>query len=300
MEKIWIKNYPDGVENDVNIDNYKSFVDLFEEGFSKYSDKIAFENMGKSISYKELDDLSKRFSNFLLKELKLNKGDRLAIQSPNVLQYPVALIGALRSGIIVVNTNPLYTPDEMRHQFKDSGCKAILILSNFAFNLEKVISDTKIKHVIVSNMGDMLGTLKGSIVNFVVKYVKKMVPSFSLPNHHTFKDALSVGGKYEYDQVDISPDDIAFLQYTGGTTGISMGAARKKQMRDTANLSTEKNKQGVSLAMKRAYEDTGKYKTTLLAALKSGDRDRIRRAFAKVDISVPDFLAVHRQFRGGN
>ena len=224
MEKIWIKNYPDGVENDVNIDNYKSFVDLFEEGFSKYSDKIAFENMGKSISYKELDDLSKRFSNFLLKELKLNKGDRLAIQSPNVLQYPVALIGALRSGIIVVNTNPLYTPDEMRHQFKDSGCKAILILSNFAFNLEKVISDTKIKHVIVSNMGDMLGTLKGSIVNFVVKYVKKMVPSFSLPNHHTFKDALSVGGKYEYDQVDISPDDIAFLQYTGGTTGISKGA----------------------------------------------------------------------------
>ena len=161
MEKIWIKNYPDGVENDVNLDNYESFVELFEDGFSKYSDKIAFENMGKSISYKELDDLSKKFSNFLLHELKLKKGDRLAIQSPNLLQYPVALIGALRSGIIVVNTNPLYTPDEMRHQFKDSGCKAILILSNFAFNLEKVISDTEIKHVIVSNMGDMLGILKG-------------------------------------------------------------------------------------------------------------------------------------------
>ena len=162
--------------------------------------------MGKSISYKELDDLSKKFSNFLLHELKLKKGDRLAIQSPNLLQYPVALIGALRSGIIVVNTNPLYTPDEMRHQFKDSGCKAILILSNFAFNLEKVISDTEIKHVIVSNMGDMLGILKGSIVNFVVKYVKKMVPSFSLPNHYTFKDALTLGGKYEYNQVEISSD----------------------------------------------------------------------------------------------
>ena len=180
MKKIWTKNYPNGVVEDVDLMQYSSFVDLFEESFKKYSDDIAFENMGKSITYKELDNLSKNFSNYLTHELKLKKGDRLAIQSPNVLQYPVALFGALRSGIVVVNTNPLYTPDEMRHQFKDSGCKAILILSNFAHNLQKVIQDTEIKHVIISSMGDMLGAVKGTLVNFVVKYIKKMVPNLSL------------------------------------------------------------------------------------------------------------------------
>ena len=156
MKKIWTKNYPNGVIEDVDLMQYSSFVDLFEESFKKYSDDIAFENMGKSITYKELDNLSKNFSNYLTHELKLKKGDRLAIQSPNVLQYPVALFGALRSGIVVVNTNPLYTPDEMRHQFKDSGCKAILILSNFAHNLQKVIQDTEIKHVIISAPDSML------------------------------------------------------------------------------------------------------------------------------------------------
>ena len=224
MKKIWTKNYPNGVVEDVDLMQYSSFVDLFEESFKKYSDDIAFENMGKSITYKELDNLSKNFSNYLTHELKLKKGDRLAIQSPNVLQYPVALIGALRSGVVVVNTNPLYTPDEMRHQFKDSGCKAILILSNFAHNLQKVIQDTEIKHVIISSMGDMLGTVKGTLVNFVVKYIKKMVPNYSLPGHHSFKEALSKGGKYNYTQVPIDPKDIAFLQYTGGTTGVSKGA----------------------------------------------------------------------------
>ena len=180
--------------------------------------------MGKSITYKELDILSQKFSLYLTEELHMRKGDRLAIQSPNVLQYPIALFGALRSGIIVVNTNPLYTPSEMKHQFNDSGCKTILILSNFAYNLEKVISETKIEHVIVSDMGDMLGTFKGGVVNFVVKYVKKMVPKFSLPSAVSFKKALSIGGKYEFKRCDISPEDIAFLQYTGGTTGVSKGA----------------------------------------------------------------------------
>ena len=224
MKKIWTKNYPKGVIEDVNMNQYSSFVDLFNESFKKFSDDIAFENMGKSITYKELDKLSKNFSNFLIHELKLKKGDRLAIQSPNVLQYPVALFGALRSGIVVVNTNPLYTPDEMRHQFKDSGCKAILILSNFAHNLEKVILDTDIKHVIISSMGDMLGAVKGTLVNFVVKYVKKMVPNYSLPGHYSYKEAISKGGKYNYSQVSIESKDIAFLQYTGGTTGVSKGA----------------------------------------------------------------------------
>ena len=224
MKKIWTKNYPKGVIEDVKMNQYSSFVDLFDESFKKFSDDIAFENMGKSITYKELDKLSKNFSNFLIHELKLKKGDRLAIQSPNVLQYPVALFGALRSGIVVVNTNPLYTPDEMRHQFKDSGCKAILILSNFAHNLEKVIHDTDIKHVIISSMGDMLGAVKGTLVNFVVKYVKKMVPNYSLPGHYSYKEAISKGGKYNYSQVSIESKDIAFLQYTGGTTGVSKGA----------------------------------------------------------------------------
>ena len=224
MKKIWTKNYPKGVIEDVKMNQYSSFVDLFNESFKKFSDDIAFENMGKSITYKELDNLSKNFSNFLIHELKLKKGDRLAIQSPNVLQYPVALFGALRSGIVVVNTNPLYTPDEMRHQFKDSGCKAILILSNFAHNLEKVILDTDIKHVIISSMGDMLGAVKGTLVNFVVKYVKKMVPNYSLPGHYSYKEAISKGGKYNYSQVSIESKDIAFLQYTGGTTGVSKGA----------------------------------------------------------------------------
>ena len=224
MKKFWTKKYPIGVDDNLSFNNYNSFVDLFNVGFKKYSDQIAFENMGKSISYKELDTLTQNFSNFLIHELKLKKGDRIAIQSPNVLQYPVALFGAIRSGIIVVNTNPLYTPDEMKHQFKDSGCKAILILSNFAHNLEKIIDDTEIEHVIVSDMGDMLGPVKGTIVNFVVKYIKKMVPSYSLKSHHTFKSALAKGKKYDYNQVEIQPNDIAFLQYTGGTTGVSKGA----------------------------------------------------------------------------
>ena len=224
MEKIWLKNYPEGVNKSVNLNEFKSFADFLDKGFLKFSNSVAFENMGKSITYKELDILSQKFSLYLTEELHMKKGDRLAIQSPNVLQYPIALFGALRSGIVVVNTNSRYTPSEMKHQFNDSGCKTILILSNFAYNLEKVISETKIEHVIVSDMGDVLGTFKGGVVNFVVKYVKKMVPKFSLPSAVSFKKALSIGGKYEFKRCDISPEDIAFLQYTGGTTGVSKGA----------------------------------------------------------------------------
>jgi len=222
--KIWLKKYPKGVSALANLDEFNSFADFLESGFEKYSDSIAFENMGKKITYKELDVLSKNFSLYLTEELKLKKGDRLVIQSPNVLQYPIALFGALRSGIVVVNTNPLYTSSEMEHQFKDSGAKAILILSNFAHNLEKIISKTDIEHIIISDMGDMLGGLKGRLVNFVVKYIKKMVPKYSLSGAIPFNKALSIGSQYDFKTHTISSGDIAFLQYTGGTTGISKGA----------------------------------------------------------------------------
>ena len=224
MEKIWLKNYPSGVEPNANVKKFKSLVEFLENGFQKFPEKVAYENMGKKITFKELDELTKVFSNYLIHELKLEKGDRLAIQSPNLLQYPVVLFGALRSGLVVVNTNPLYTPDEMLHQFKDSGCKAIFILSNFASNLEKIIDKTSIKHVIISDLGDMLGGLKGLVVNFAVKYIKKMVPSYNLPSAVKFKDVLSSGKKYDFNRIDILSTDIAFLQYTGGTTGISKGA----------------------------------------------------------------------------
>jgi len=222
--KIWLKNYPNGVNTSANLDAYNSFAEFLDDGFKNYSDLIAFENMGKTITYHELNILSKNFSLYLTEELKLKKGDRLIIQSPNVLQYPIALFAALRSGIVVVNTNPLYTPNEMEHQFKDSGAKAILILSNFAYNLEKIISNTHIKHVIVSDIGDMLGGIKGFITNFVVKNIKKMVPKYNLPEAVSFKKALETGSKHDFKKHKIKSDDIAFLQYTGGTTGVSKGA----------------------------------------------------------------------------
>ena len=222
--KIWLKNYPNGVNTSANLDAYNSFAEFLDDGFKNYSDLIAFENMGKTITYHELNILSKNFSLYLTEELKLKKGDRLIIQSPNVLQYPIALFAALRSGIVVVNTNPLYTPNEMEHQFKDSGAKAILILSNFAYNLEKIISNTHIKHVIVSDIGDMLGGIKGFITNFIVKNIKKMVPKYNLPEAVSFKKALETGSKHDFKKHKIKSDDIAFLQYTGGTTGVSKGA----------------------------------------------------------------------------
>ena len=224
MEKIWCNNYPSGVKPNTDLNKFNSLVEFFENGFKKFPDKIAYENMGKKITFSELDELTKIFSNFLIHNLKLKKGDRFAIQTPNVLQYPIVLYGALRSGLIVVNTNPLYTPDEMLHQFKDSGCKGIFILSNFASNLEKIIGKTSIQHIIVSDLGDMLGGLKGSFVNFAVKYIKRMVPSYNLPSSVRFKDSLKEGKKHSFSKIDIDSSDIAFLQYTGGTTGVSKGA----------------------------------------------------------------------------
>jgi long-chain acyl-CoA synthetase len=220
----WLKKYPLGVAHEINLYDYSSLLELFEESMQKYADRVAFENMGAALTFRQVDDLSRNFAAYLQVELGLKKGDRIAIQMPNLLQFPIAFLGALRAGLIVVNTNPLYTPREMEHQFKDAGVSAIVIVANFAANLEKIIQNTSIKHVILTQLGDMLGGLKGALVNFVVKRVKKMVPSYELPAAISFKDALRKGATQKYSKPQVAVNDIAVLQYTGGTTGISKGA----------------------------------------------------------------------------
>lgn len=220
----WIKRYPKGIPAEINLYDYNSVVELFEDSVKKYRDRVAFENMGAQLTYAQVDELSKHFAAYL-QSLGLQKGDRIAIQMPNLLQFPIAFFGALRAGLIVVNTNPLYTPREMEHQFKDSGAKAIVIVANFANNLQQIIHNTAIKHVIITELGDMLGGLKGALVNFVVKHIKKMVPPYSLPEAIPFKKALKEGANCTYQKPDVGLKDIALLQYTGGTTGLSKGAA---------------------------------------------------------------------------
>jgi long-chain acyl-CoA synthetase len=220
----WFKFYPSSVPQEVNCTAYSSVTELFEESVKKFGTAVAYECMGKTLTFQELDRLSAQFANYLTQELKLSKGSRVAIQMPNVLQYPVAMFGALRAGMVVVNTNPLYTPSEMKHQFNDSGADVIVIVANFAFNLEKIRSAIQAKHVIVTELGDLLGGLKGSIVNLVVKHVKKMVPSYHLPGAVSFKKALSLGANHSFKKVASTLDEPAFLQYTGGTTGVSKGA----------------------------------------------------------------------------
>jgi long-chain acyl-CoA synthetase len=220
----WFKYYPSSVPQKVDCTAYSSVTELFEESVKKFGTAVAYECMGKTLTFEELDRLSAQFANYLIFELKLNKGSRVAIQMPNVLQYPVAMFGALRAGMVVVNTNPLYTPSEMKHQFNDSGADVIVIVANFASNLEKIRSEIKAKHVILTELGDLLGGLKGSIVNLVVKHVKKMVPAYHLPGAVSFKKALSLGASHKFKKVACSLDEPAFLQYTGGTTGVSKGA----------------------------------------------------------------------------
>ena len=224
-DRFWLKSYPEGVAHDIDPDRYSSILDLFYESVSKYPNHAAFINLDVTITYKELDVLSNNFASYLQNVAGMKQGDRIAIQLPNLLQFPVALFGALKAGLIVVCTNPLYTPHEMKHQFNDSGATALVILENFAVNLQEILPQTPIKHVIVSRIGDMLGTLKGALVNTVVKYVKKMVPAYSLPKAISLKDALSQGSKHTYKPVVLKNTDIALLQYTGGTTGLSKGAA---------------------------------------------------------------------------
>jgi long-chain acyl-CoA synthetase len=222
MERIWLKQYPAGVPADIDVSQYTSLVELLEESFAKFADRKAFICMDKSITYRDLDEMSLALAAYLQSK-GMQKGARVALMMPNVLQYPVSTAAVLRAGYAAVNVNPLYTPRELEHQLKDSGAEAIIVLENFATTVQQVIARTAVKHVIVGSMGDLLG-LKGVIVNLVVRRLKKMVPAYSLPGAVTFNDALAAGRGMKLNKPKITPDDAAFLQYTGGTTGVSKGA----------------------------------------------------------------------------
>jgi long-chain acyl-CoA synthetase len=223
MDKIWLKSYPQGVPAEVGIDHIPSLLALFENACTTYANKVAYISMGATQTYRQLDQRSREFAAWL-QSIGLKKGDRVALMMPNLLQYPVALFGTLRAGCVVVNCNPLYTPRELEYQLQDSGAKAIVIVENFAHTLEQVIARTAVKHVVVTPMGEMLGLAKGALVNFVVRRVKKLVPPWHLPGAINLYQALVTGQSHGFTPVVLGHEDIAFLQYTGGTTGISKGA----------------------------------------------------------------------------
>ncbi|WP_159875534.1 long-chain-fatty-acid--CoA ligase [Aquitalea denitrificans] len=224
MEKVWLKNYQPGVAHEIDINQFQSIVEVFDRSVHKFRDRPAMANMDKVLRYGELQTLTEQFASYLQNSLKLHKGDRVGVMMPNLLQYPVAVFGTLRAGCTVVNVNPLYTPRELEHQLNDSGAETIVILENFAGVLEEVIKRTRIKHVIVASIGDMLGFPKRLLVNFVVRKIKKMVPPWNIPGHIRFNDVLAAGAAQRFVPVEIGHEDIAFLQYTGGTTGVSKGA----------------------------------------------------------------------------
>ncbi|HET7650287.1 MAG TPA: long-chain-fatty-acid--CoA ligase [Gammaproteobacteria bacterium] len=224
MDKFWLKEYPAGVPAEINTGAYASIKAVLEESFAKFAELPAFTNMGTALSYAEIDAQSRRFAAYLQKVAGLNKGDRVALMMPNLLQYPVALFGILRAGMVAVNVNPLYTSHELEHQLTDSGARAIVILENFATTLQQVVGKTGVQHVIVTAIGDLLGFPKRPIVNFVVRRVKKMVPPWRIAGARSFRDVLAEGARHQPDDVALTHDDIAFLQYTGGTTGVSKGA----------------------------------------------------------------------------
>lgn len=224
MEKPWLKRYPENVPETINPDQYSSLIDMFEQSVQKFADQPAFMNMGSVMTFRKLEERSRAFSAYLQNDLKLKKGDRVALMMPNVLQYPIALFGILRAGMIAVNVNPLYTPRELEHQLNDADAKAIVIVSNFAHTLEKAVENTPIKHVILTSLGQMLPKVKGTAVDFIVKYVKGLVPKYHLPGAISFRKALYKGRRLQYVKPFLEGDDIAFLQYTGGTTGVAKGA----------------------------------------------------------------------------
>jgi long-chain acyl-CoA synthetase len=223
MEKPWLKHYPEGVPHEIDVTQYDSLVALMEESFRQYRDRPAYKFMGKTVSFGQVDDLSRAFAAWLQQQ-GLEKGDRVAIMMPNVPQYPVVVAGILRAGYVVVNVNPLYTPRELEHQLKDAGAKAIVIIENFAKTLQECIAHTPVKTVVLAAMGDMLGFPKGLLVNYVVRNVKKLVPAYHLPGAVRFNDALAQGRQAPFRAPDLHREDIALLQYTGGTTGVSKGA----------------------------------------------------------------------------
>ncbi|RIK96193.1 MAG: long-chain fatty acid--CoA ligase [Burkholderiales bacterium] len=223
MDRFWLKNYPAGVPHDIDHNRYRSLVELLEESFSKFRQRNAYVGFGKSITFGEVDEMSRALGAWL-QSRGLKKGDRVALMMPNVLQYPVAIAAVLRAGFVVVNVNPLYTPRELEHQMKDSGARAIILLENFAATLQQVLPRTAIEHIVVASMGDLLGFAKGMLVNTVVRHVKKLVPAFDLPKAVRFNRALADGGRLELAKPDLGHEDVAFLQYTGGTTGVAKGA----------------------------------------------------------------------------
>jgi long-chain acyl-CoA synthetase len=224
LEKVWLKSYPEGMPAEVSEPPYRSVRELFEQAFEAYPENAAYTNMGKTLSYAELDRLSMQFACYLQDTLGLTRGERVAIMLPNVLQYPVAMCGIFRAGLVVVNVNPLYTARELEHQLKDSGAKCILVLENFAHTLEEVIAETNVSHVVTTGIGDLLSWPKSVITNFVLRHIKKAVPAYRFENQVTFKQALKVGTGKVLNEVELGYADIAFLQYTGGTTGVSRGA----------------------------------------------------------------------------
>jgi len=223
VEKIWLKRYPEGVAETIDPEHYNSLLEVFEKSFNDYKDLPAFKNMGKTLSYDEIDRATKKVASYIQNDLGLKKGDKVAVMMPNLLQTPISILGILRAGCVVVNVNPLYTARELEHQLKDSDATAILILANFADTLEKSLANTDIKHIVVTQVGDMIGGVKKHIINFVVKHVKKMVPSYNLPNVIKFSQLLAADEK-AYTRPQVTSTDLAFLQYTGGTTGVSKGA----------------------------------------------------------------------------
>ncbi len=242
LEKIWLARYPADVPAEIDPDRYESLIELFEQAVARYADQPAFINMGEVMTFRRLEERSRAFAAYLQHQLKLKKGERVALMMPNLLQYPIALFGVLRAGLVVVNVNPLYTPRELEHQLKDCGASAIVIVSNFAHTLEKVVYNTPVKHVILTRMGDQLAPAKGTLVNFVVKYIKRLVPKYHLPDAISFRHVLQQGKKMPYVRPEVNNHDLAFLQYTGGTTGVAKGA-----------MLTHRNMQANLMQAKAAY-----------------------------------------------
>jgi long-chain acyl-CoA synthetase len=224
MEKIWLKSYPPGVPAEIDVAEFCSLNEIAALSFRRFADHDAYVQMGRSMTYKELEQQSRKLGAWMQKEAALKQGDRVAIMLPNVLQYPVVIFAALRAGLVIVNTNPLYTPPELEHQLQDSGAEAIVVLENFAHVLQKVIARTKVRVVLVTAVGDLLSFPKSWLVNYVVRRVRKQVPNWQIAGARSFASALAAGGRYSFDEVDVGPEDLAFLQYTGGTTGVSKGA----------------------------------------------------------------------------